>query len=290
MVDAGNTLFQGPVSDEPLARKKAQLLVETMGALHTAAMAVGTRDLAAGIDFIRKLGEAAKLPLLSANLVVNGKHPFKPSTVVAVGPWKVGLIGVGPLGVFAHAPGAAGEAPVPAAIAEAKKLRARVDLVIVLAAVPYADALQLSKEGGSNIDLVLQSGDSRGGGVPQSFGGAYVISTGERGRTIERIDLDMTGKGPIVDAGELPRTEARLPVLAQAIANAESRMKTAPPDQKAQLSDTLERFKQQKVQVTAELEQLKKRGGRGLSVTTMPLDARVKDEPALKAKVDRLAP
>ncbi|MFY0577114.1 hypothetical protein ACN28S_24855 [Cystobacter fuscus] len=100
LLDAGNALFRDPRrQDNPRLLQKAELVLEQMEAQGTRAMAVGERDLAQGLDWLRKAtgGRGKKMKLLSANLVDKaGKAPFPASLVVEAGGVKLGVVGVSP--------------------------------------------------------------------------------------------------------------------------------------------------------------------------------------------------
>ncbi len=141
LLDAGNALFR-EMGESNAAKVKAEFILRTMGELRTAAMAVGLWDLPAGPEFLKKAASKANLKLLSANLTLKGKRLFEPSTVVTVGGSRIGIVGVGPEIQSPDFPGLLGAPPVPAALAVVKKLRGTVDVVIVLAAIPYEEAVQ----------------------------------------------------------------------------------------------------------------------------------------------------
>src|SRR5258708_37634377 len=125
--------------------------------------------------------------------------------------------------------------PVQEALAEARRLRPKVDVILLLAAVTYADALQLSKEAGKDVDFILQSNESRGIGQAQNIGKNYVVPTGDRGRQIGRLQLQMTGRGPFVDSEERRRLEPTLENLDRQLTTVKLRQTAAatPATQKA---------------------------------------------------------
>src|SRR5262245_58710948 len=131
VVDAGNALFRAPGLDDEASKKRAKFILETMGVLGTQVMAVGERDLGAGLPFLKEIATGSSVRLLWANLRDNGKAVFEPSAVLTLGKTRVGLIGV--------SPASKGVPPLVAAADEVKKLRPRVDVLVLLAAVPYAD-------------------------------------------------------------------------------------------------------------------------------------------------------
>jgi 2',3'-cyclic-nucleotide 2'-phosphodiesterase (5'-nucleotidase family) len=62
------------------------LILEAMGALGYDALAVGERDLALGVEELKKRAAAARVPLLAANLVGrDGKKPFEQRRLLKVG-------------------------------------------------------------------------------------------------------------------------------------------------------------------------------------------------------------
>ncbi len=290
LVDAGNALFETSYSTDAKAKAKAELILRVMGELKTSAMAVGFRDLALGPEFLTQAAKRAGVPLLSVNLTRDSKPLFPGSTVVTAGGVKVGLVGVSPtIGNLDRFPGVRAEPPVRAALAEARKLRGKVDLTVALVAVPWADALQLSKEGGDLFDFIIQSGEQRGLGVMQRNDRNFVLNAGERGRGVGALQLDLSGKGPLVDVAELDRARIRQKNLQSQIEAVKGRA-AAEQDPAARKSyqQTLASFEDQLRQLrSGDLEQASK-GARTVKLGVQFLDESVPDDPALKAEVDRL--
>ncbi len=304
VLDAGNALFKAPAQLRPdelpdgqapgaaQERARAELILKAMGELGTAAMAAGARDLAYGTKFLKDAAAKAKVPVLSANLMgPDKKRIFEPSTVVTVAGLKIGLIGVSPLGAFPGPGVVTGEPPVAAAVAEAKKLRPKVDLVFVLAAVPFADALQLSKEGGADVDFVLHSHDSRGVGVPLKGERNFLLPTGERGRQLARLFLDVTGKGPFSDLSDLDRQKQLVEMLDRQVAEVKRRHDAATdPEAKKALKETLAQFEGRRKEAAKAAIADPSKAGRSLRLEFVNLGADIRDDPALKAQVDKLEP
>ena len=146
MLDSGNALFQVPGQKDDASLRRAELILSTMGQLGTIAMAVGQRDLNWGHRALKANAEKAKVKVLSANLLGDdGKPLFPASTIAHTEIASIGVIGVSPVGVSPTVPGVRGEPVVPAVLAEAKRLKGKVDALVVLAAIPYADALASSR-------------------------------------------------------------------------------------------------------------------------------------------------
>jgi 2',3'-cyclic-nucleotide 2'-phosphodiesterase (5'-nucleotidase family) len=259
-----------------------------MGELGTSAMAVGARDLTAGPEFLKKAAARARVQLLSANLVDGkGKLLFSASAKLSVAGVRVGLFGISPL---QDADGIRSKPPVQAALAEARRIRGKVDVVIALAAVPYADALQLSKEAGSAIDFILQSHESRGTGIPQGDGSNYVIPTGERGRQLGRLELDLSGSGRWVDAGQRARNEQLISMLDSQIAEVRKRLDSGNPEVKKSLSQAIQSFQARRDSLAKESLSLAAGARRTLKLEFLTLGSEYRDDPALKAQVAVLEP
>ncbi len=217
LMDAGNALFREPTrQEEPLVQQRAELVLEQMEAQGTVAMAVGERDLSQGLSWLQKATRARgkKMKLLSANLVDKaGKAPFAASLVVEAGGLKVGVVGVSPEGTPAGEPGLKGRPPKEAALAEARKLRQsrKVDVVVVLAAVPYQEAVKLALLAEDAVDFVVQSNDTKGIGIGELVGShAAVFPAGELGKQVTRLELSVDGPGPSVDLGSGSRARKQL--------------------------------------------------------------------------------
>lgn len=284
-LDAGNSLFVDFLNQGPPERAKAEVIVKTLGKLGVKAMGVGMRDLSMGPEVVSALGRKYGVAPLSANLVKGGKLLFAPSAVFTAGPIRVGVIGLSPANPFGRFPGVEGKPLVGAASAEAKKLKGKVDLIVVLAAVPYPDALEVANALGSQVDLVLQTHDLRGTGLPAAAKGSWVLNTGERGRQVARVDLDLSGKGPLIDAGELKRLEQTQKRVEMQVAETRRRLEAAkgdPANQKA-LTSTLAELEARRAEVAAQLKAGAPQGARKLTLTYVTLGTEVpSDEATLK--------
>jgi 2',3'-cyclic-nucleotide 2'-phosphodiesterase (5'-nucleotidase family) len=201
--------------------------------------------------------------------------------VLTQGGLRIGVVGVGPeLASLEGHSGVVGTPPIPAALAEARKLTGKVDLVIVLAALPLEQVLQLSKEAGDSVDLIFHSGDSKRPTVPRRDYSSFLVSSGHRGQMVVSVELDLSGEGPLVDGAELARTEQTLALLEQQLAEARQR----------HFQESLKGLEERKAQVQASLEGLRGRKGRSLTLSTLPLGPGVADDAGLKARVEKLEP
>ncbi|PTL82841.1 5'-nucleotidase [Vitiosangium sp. GDMCC 1.1324] len=293
VLDAGNALFKSPQSgSEPHAQARAELLLEQMEAFGTAAMAVGARDLVLGTDFLKKATRKAKMKVLSANLVdAKGQPLFGASTVVAVEGLRFGVVGLSPEGEVA--PGVVGRPPVPAAVAEARRLREkeRVDVVVVLAALPWPAAQALARDVGDAVDFIVQSHEGRIPGVAQRQGHATLLPSGERGRQVGRLELSLEGSGPFVDLSEMARAREGLKLLDENIQRARERLAAAKDDAaRRALEESLAGLTSRRQQLVDLGERPPDPASRTQLLSFLLLGPDVKDDPELKKRVDQLAP
>jgi 2',3'-cyclic-nucleotide 2'-phosphodiesterase (5'-nucleotidase family) len=276
--------------------QRAELVLEQMEAQGTVAMAVGPRDLSHGLAWFQKALKARKkLKPLSANLVDKaGKAPFAPSMVVEAGGLKVGVVAVSPEGTLAGEPGLKGRPPIETALAEARKLRQakKVDVLVVLAAVPYQEAVKLAILAGDAVDFVVQSNDAKGIGIGELVGShAAVFPSGELGRQVTRLELSVDGPGPSVDLGTATRKRQQLVVVEGNLIKAHARLASAGDEAtRTELTRTIVELEGRMRELEAELAVKPLSGKRAHQLSYVTLGEAVADDPALKARVEQLEP
>jgi len=297
LMDAGNALFRDTTRrEDALVQQKAELVLEQMEAQGTVAMAVGERDLSHGLPYLQKATRARKkMKLLSANLVDKaGKAPFAASMVVEAGGLKVGVVGVSPEGAPAGEPGLKGKPPVETALAEARRLRQtkKVDVVVVLAAVPYQQAVKMALLAEDAVDFVVQSHDAKGIGIGELVGShTAVFPAGELGRQLTRLELSVDGPGPSKDLGSGTRARQQLRVVEDNILKAQERFASAKDEQtRGELTRTIVELEGRLRQLETEVDVKPPAGGRAHQLSYFTLGLAVADDPALKQRVDQLEP
>jgi 2',3'-cyclic-nucleotide 2'-phosphodiesterase (5'-nucleotidase family) len=298
LMDAGNALFRETTRQtEPLVQQRAELVLEQMEAQGTVAMAVGERDLSQGLAYLQKATKthSKKMKLLSANLVDKaGKAPFAASMVVEAGGLKVGVVGVSPEGVPAGEPTLKGRPPIEVALAESRKLRQskKVDVVVVLAAVPYQDAVKMALLADDAVDFVVQSHDGKGIGIGELVGShAAVFPAGERGRQLTRLELSVDGPGPSVDLGPAARARSQLHVVENNIQKAQEQLARAQDQASLEESTrTLQELEGRLRQLEAEAAAEPPKGGRTHLLTYPVLGQDVAEDPVLEQRVEQLEP
>lgn len=291
VLDAGNALFKYPAKGaDPKEKERAELLLKQMDALGTVATAVGARDLTLGLDFLKSGAKGAKMKLLSANLVDKaGKPVFPASTVATAGGLKLGLIGASPEGAL---PDSQGQPVAPAVLAEAKRLRAteKVDVVVLLAAVPYDVARKLAAQA-EGVDFVIQSHEGRGPGVAYRDGLATLVPPGERGRQVARLELSVSGPGTFLDLATAHQAKDSLKNLEANLTRAKDRLKATqdPAAQKA-LEETIATFEARRTALQKEAKVDATGTARTHQLSYIQLGADIASDPTVQKQVERIEP
>ncbi len=302
-LDAGNALFKTLADGQDASAKpRAELLLEQLDAQGYTAMAVGQRDLVLGVDFLKKKTKGAKLKLVSANLVdAKGQALFPASVVTTVGGLKVGIVGVSPASADPQAP-AGGAAFLPAGVrglpvapavgAEVKRLRQKeqVQLVVLLAAVPYVEAVKLA-QGAEGVDFVVQSHDSRGVGMAQRQGVSTLVPPGERGRQVAKLELSVEGDGPFTDLSEANRARESQRMVEANIERVKERLKAEQgEDARRSLQETLASFESRRDALARTAAAQGPATGRTYLLTYLQLGADVASDAAVQKQVERVEP
>ncbi|RKH55731.1 5'-nucleotidase [Corallococcus llansteffanensis] len=305
-LDAGNALFKGLADgQDPTAKLRAGLLLEQLGAQGYTAMAVGQRDLVLGVDFLKKKTKGSKLKLLSANLVdAKGQHLFPASVVTTAGGLKVGIVGVSPASPDPKVPaggtdgsallpeGVQGQPVQPAVAAEVKRLREKeqVQLVVVLAAVPYVEAVRLA-QGADGVDFVVQSHDGRGVGMAQRQGVSTLVPPGERGRQVAKLEVSVEGTSPFTDLSESNRARESQRLVEANIARVSERLKAEKnEDTRRSLQETLASFEARRDALARTAAASGPTGGRTYLLSYVQLGADVASDPGVQQQVERVEP
>ncbi len=291
VLDAGNALFKLPADvGDPSQAERAKFLLEQMDALGTAAMGVGARDLSLGLGFLRKQAAGKGLKLLSANLVsLQGKRIFPASAVFTAGELKVGVVGVSPEIMLQEA---MGQPALPAVVAEARRLRQKdkVDVVVVLAPVPQSAARQLAQQG-EGVDFVIHSNEGQAPGMASRDGMATLLPTGDRGRQLARLELSVDGPGAFVDLASAGRDQDRLKLLEANLGRAKERLAATKdePSRRA-LEESIARLEAQRKSLLKSLKGGATAVARTHRLSYTSLGAEVPSDPAVQKQVERIKP
>jgi 2',3'-cyclic-nucleotide 2'-phosphodiesterase (5'-nucleotidase family) len=204
-------LDTGNFSDNPseLGDLRTATLLQAMKRMGYKAVNVGERDMAMGYDDFVKRTEKLGITFISTNIVKQGtKEPiFPPSTVVEVKGTDGKTVRVGVLGVDRYSPvwqkaGPAGinlgmATPADMIATYLPPLRAKSDLVVLLAGITKEDAHDLAKRF-PDIDLIVGAYGGVFNTVEESEGKTGVYYTGNQGKRIgeTRVTFDPATRTP----------------------------------------------------------------------------------------------
>jgi len=178
-----------------------------MNAMGYNGMVAGNHDFDFGVRHLKTLTNLAQFPLLCTNLVSsNGPLPCQPSTVVQVGGWKVGLLGIVGRSNFPDTfsreavKSLSLQDPLQAIQREAKALQQEhsIDILVLLSHQDTEEDLALLEQA-SGVDVII-------GGHTEGFDGLYApgldhpvaalqfperifVKTHRQGRFLGRLDL-----------------------------------------------------------------------------------------------------
>lgn len=150
-----------------------------------AAMAVGVRDLAAGVDFLKQQSEKNNLSLLSANLLKDGKLQFKPWLILNRNGLRIGVTAITatdiPKSIVKE--GFTVEEPSKALKKALQNLEGKSDIIILLSNAGYGADVDLCKNF-NNIDIIIGSGI--GGTIinPLEINNVFLMRNTPKGKSI----------------------------------------------------------------------------------------------------------
>ncbi len=294
VLDSGNALFANAGVATEAEKARAKFIFGVMQKLGTRVMAVGQRDLSAGLPFLEELAKSSsKLKLLSANLQRGGKQVFEGGVVIDAGGVKVGLVGLTAVGPVAPDKDVAGLPTLEAARAALKALGPR-DVTIVLAATTYADGMQLATELGTEVDFVIQSGEFRGTQPAQRMTdtSALLFASAQKGQALAKVQLKLgSGKGPFVDLSLADRDQQQVDFLNSQVKTLEERLSAAKDKSTTgDLKKTLGELKQRQKELSASVAKKVAAGAKTVKLEWVMLGSSVADDPKLKAEVLKYEP
>jgi 2',3'-cyclic-nucleotide 2'-phosphodiesterase / 3'-nucleotidase len=187
----------------PAGSVRTRMLLESMAKLGYKAVGVGERDLSLGYDEFKKLTDGIGIPFVSTNIVTEGTSDpaLPPYTIVSIEGKGGKPIRIGVLSVVRYNPvwQKAGPHGTNLAIAQplamlkryAPEVRAKSDIMIVLAGLAKDDAYDLPRQV-PGIDLVLAAYGGIYSTVEEKVGDTPVLYLGNQGKRIaeSRITVD----------------------------------------------------------------------------------------------------
>ena len=212
LLDAGDTWqdFRRPLP----AVWGADEMVEWMNRVAYDAMALGNHDMYWGAGRLDELAQRASFPILCANLkpVRPGAVPFASSTRLDVGGISVSLIGLitEELLPYSAYPALRMVPPSVALRDEVDRAAKNGDLIIVVAHLPVAEAVQLATEV-PEIDVFVTGHSHEETSDPVRVGETLIVQSGAFGESLGRLVVDVdpdTGRHRLIDNELIPTERA----------------------------------------------------------------------------------
>jgi len=204
LLDAGNSLL---LDQQPAVASQGASSIQVLNRLKYDAMGLGGRDLALGIDVLKKRIAEAQFAVLSANVVAGdtGQRLAQPYKVFNVQGHRVGIIGLS--GVAADGPGAGLEVRDP--LASLRELLPEVkqqsDLVVVLSSASLSVAQEIAKSM-PDVGLIVSGGEDWPSLPEKGAGGTLLVhaeqpTIGHAGRVLGMARLKLGADGRLIDYG-----------------------------------------------------------------------------------------
>ena len=209
ILDAGDLFFKkdkiDPGITTDIAKINADIIVESFNKMGCDAFSPGSKDFAAGLNFIKSLEKKSKFPFISANIAnKKGELLFSPYIIKKYKGNRLAIVGLSsdfpsnqinvldPISSLEHVIKSIGD----------------VDLIILLFNASDND-LNLLYSAQLPVDFILRSK----GRVRSPNGGPKIptYSTGDRGKIIYRFDLNLVDSDlPFVDVAWCENTNDRI--------------------------------------------------------------------------------
>lgn len=298
ILDAGNSLFKARGSPSTREREKARLIAMAYQRMGYQAVNVGSYDLAAGIEFLRKLQQEVHLPLVSANLLdeKGGKPVFKTHMVLDVSGMRVGLLGltsdahhdedVTPEGYFISD-------PLSAAKTVVAELAKHCDIIVALSNLgSFKEYVELTQQV-KDFQFMFGSGERKsyhqtirsGEGSKTLLFQAY-----PKGQYLGRIDLKVIkGDRDFVDFRRKVQLERQIESIERQLDSyrkTTGRAKSIPQDKREDYIKRLEEFKKRSEARLMELER-EFQGKSTFINTSIRLDGKIREDPEIKELANR---
>ena len=188
MLDSGNALFNRNYIND-LKRTKplfeANKIIQIYEYMHYDAVAVGPKDLAAGLNFLHSSMENG-FPWISANIYnAENKLIFKPFVTVKIGNLTVGIIGLTNPAV--HKTDSLnvsnGKTELETLL---PKLTKTHDLIILLSSLPFNELVQLAQNS-PDIDLIISSDERNGNITDPPINNTIIVQTKSQGKYLGQL-------------------------------------------------------------------------------------------------------
>ena len=206
LLDAGNLLFKQPTVAHSQELIAATGIMEIYQQMAYDAVAVGSNDLAAGVDFLKK-NQPKGFPWLSANLTDKQHRPIFPAAkIIERGAVKIGIIGL------------TGKIMAPlqeilvadwrqALSEQLAKLTKECQFVIVLSNLAGEDNAELTRKF-PQVQVLLTADRPQGNVVPKIDNKSLVTQTSNQGKYLGVLNLEWIPGSPWVDPEQMDQASS----------------------------------------------------------------------------------
>ena len=204
-MDAGNS-FAGIFNDPGESRARARLLMKIYHKAGYEFVAVGSKDLDLGTDFLMKESGRNHLRLLSANIYKDGKRVFAPYAVTTVKGVRVGIVGLTDYkgNGFSNKRGFTVKEPEGELKYAVEKLKAEgVGFIILMSDIPQR-RLNSMLSAFEDIDLVIMGGRNGTTRNPLRMKYAYALSPPPKGKGLGVARITISNHGKILEISNTP--------------------------------------------------------------------------------------
>jgi len=210
ILDAGDLYFKKEQIDPgvtlDVAKINAEIITESFNFIGCDAFSPGSKDFAAGLDFLLEQHKNAEFDYVSSNIANNdGELLFDPYTIVNRGNYKVGIIGLS--SIFDSQEVLVLD-PIESLELVFEEVKDKSDLTILLFNASQQDLTKLYNKG-YNIDMILSSK----GRTRSSDGGSKIPTyiAGDRGKILYKFSFNLVDEDlPIVDLAWCENTISRV--------------------------------------------------------------------------------
>ena len=209
VAESGNLLFKNdslPPESLTSAKIAADGIIQAITSMGSTFAGIGSRDLAAGESFLRRLHKPPAFSWLSLNILdpAQNKPLFSPVLLQQAGQIRVAILAVTDHAPFANTGRSFRVAPwkevLPQALAG---LKDKADFVIVLSNYDLTTNKEIANSC-TAIDLLLQSGHVIGNMQPLLIEHTLIAQTETKGRYLGVLDIQWNGHGRWSEDGRPP--------------------------------------------------------------------------------------
>jgi 5'-nucleotidase len=250
VIDAGNLMFYTNVDPSlPSSQKKealldAQLIIEAFNLMGCDAVGIGGDDLRLGAQAFVKIKNLAEFPFISANVVGKDDQKVSISSVIKeVGGLSWGIFSLMSANSSSQARSRSWKVldPVITGKEIIKELRAKADIIILLAAMPL-DELRILLPQLPGVTIAVVGGEPSGLLRPLLIGQTIVVSTPGYGKYLGMLHLSLKApQASFADEARVMELEADLMMV-----------------EKTMMEGASESSNEEKKKMEAELQELKK--------------------------------